>query len=135
MNNPVYLGLSILDLSKSVTCKFQNDYVTPKFSENAKSFFMWTDSFILNVKAKDVYKYTAKDVETRFDTSNLELRRPFPKAKNEKLIGLIKDEFGGEIMKDFFGFRAKIFSYFKDNNNEDKKKKKRLKKVCQKRKL
>ena len=84
---------------------------------------MWTDSFIVNVKVEDIYKYTAKDVETRFDTSNLELRRPFPKAKNENLIGLIKDEFGGEIMKDFFGFRAKIFSYFKDNNNEDKKKK------------
>ena len=84
---------------------------------------MWTDSFIVNVKVEDIYKYTAKDVETRSDTSNLELRRPFPKAKNENLIGLIKDEFGGEIMKDFFGFRAKIFSYFKNNNNEDKKKK------------
>ena len=127
MKNPVYLGLSILDVSKSVTCEFQNDYVTPKF-------FMLRDSFIVNVKAKDVYKYLAKNVETRFDTSNFELRRLFPKAKSKKLIGLMKDEFGGKIMKDFVGFRAKIFSYLKDRNSEDKKTK-RYKKVCQKRKL
>ena len=46
----------------------------------------------------------------------------------------MKDEFGGKIMKDFVGFRAKIFSYLKDRNSEDKKTK-RYKKVCQKRKL
>ena len=37
------------------------------------------------------------------------------------MIGLIKDELGGQIMKKFVGLRAKTHSYLKDNNNEDKK--------------
>ena len=62
-------------------------------------FYMDTDSFIVHVKTDDVYKDFAEDVETRFDTSNFEIDRPLPKGKNKKLIGLIKDELGGQIMK------------------------------------
>ena len=70
------------------------------------------------------YRYTnkdiAEDVETRFDTSNLEIDRPLPKGKN-KVIGLMKDELRGQIMKEFVGLRAKFYSYLKDNNDDDKK--------------
>ena len=37
------------------------------------------------------------------------------------MIGLMKDELGGRIMKKFFGLRTKTYSYLKDNNDEDKK--------------
>ena len=60
---------------------------------------MDTDSFIVYIKTDDIYKYIAEDVETRFDTSNFELDRPLPKLKNEKVIGLMKDQLGGQIMK------------------------------------
>ena len=43
---------------------------------------MNTDSFILYIKTDDIYKDIAEDVQTRFDTSNYELDRPFPKGKN-----------------------------------------------------
>ena len=46
---------------------------------------MDTDSFILCVKREDIYVDIAKDVETRFDTSNYELERPSPK-KIKKLL-------------------------------------------------
>ena len=118
MNNPVYLGLSILDLSKTVMYEF---CVKPKYGENAKLCYMDTYSFIVNVKTDDIYKDVSKDIETRFDTSNFEIDRPLPKGKNEKVIGLMKDELGGQIMKELVGLRAKTYSYLKDNNDEDKK--------------
>ena len=68
MNKPVYLGLSILDLSKTVIYEFWYDYVKPKYGENAKLCYMDTDSFIVHVKTDDIYKDIAKDAEARFDT-------------------------------------------------------------------
>ena len=68
MNKPVYLGLSMLDLSKTVTYQFWYNYVKPKYGENAKLYYMDTDSFIFHVKADNIYKDIAEDVETRFDT-------------------------------------------------------------------
>ena len=121
MNKPVYLGLSILDLSKTVMYEFWYDYVKPKYGENAKLCYMETDSFIAHVKTDDIYKDIAEDVETKLDSSNFEIERPLPKGKNEKVNGLIKDELGGQIMKKIVGLRAKTYSYLKDNNDEDKK--------------
>ena len=60
---------------------------------------MDTDSFIAYVKTDDLYKDIAKDVETRFDTSNFKIDRPLSKGKNKKVIGLMKDELGGQITK------------------------------------
>ena len=68
MNKLVYLGLSILDLSKTVVYEFWYDYVKPKYSENTKFCYMDTDSFIFYVKTDDIYKDIAENVETRFDT-------------------------------------------------------------------
>ena len=67
---------------------------------------MDTNSFIVHVKTDDTYKDFAEDVETRFDTSNLKLGRPLPKRQN-KVIGLMKDESGGHFAKEFVGLRAK----------------------------
>ena len=68
-------------------------------------------------------KDIAEDVETKFDTSNYELDRLFPKGKNGKAIGLIKDELGQRNMIKFFGLRAKTSSYSVDDNSEEKKEK------------
>ena len=86
MNKPVYLGLSILELSKILMYEFWYDYVKPKYGEKAKLCYMDTDSFIVYIKIEDIYKDIAEDVKTRFDTSNYELNRPFPKGKNKKSI-------------------------------------------------
>ena len=98
MNKPVYLGLSILEVSKTLMYEFWYDYIKPKYQNNAKLCYMDTDSFIINIKTKDFYEDIANDVEERFDTSNCEVNRPLPKGKNKKVIGLIRDELGGKIM-------------------------------------
>ena len=56
---------------------------------------MDTDNFIVHLKTDNNYKDIVEDVETRFDTSNFAIDRPLPKGKNEKGIGLMKDELGG----------------------------------------
>ena len=77
INKPVYLCLSILDLSKTKMYEFWHDYEKPKYGKNAKFFRMDTDSFIVRVKADNIYKDIAEDVEARFDTSNFEINRSF----------------------------------------------------------
>ena len=69
MSKPVYFGLSILDLSKTVMYELWYDYVKSKYGENAKLYYMDTDSLIFHVKTKNILKDIAEDVEKRFDTS------------------------------------------------------------------
>ena len=75
MYKPVYLGLSILDLSKTVMYEFRYDYVKPKYGENAKLCYIDTDNFIVHVKTDDIYKDIREDIEARFDASNFEIDR------------------------------------------------------------
>ena len=70
MNKPVYLGLSILELSKILMYDFSHDYVKPKYGEKVKLCYMDRDSFIVFTKTDDVYTDIAEDGETKFDTSN-----------------------------------------------------------------
>ena len=84
MNKSVCLGLSTLELYKILMYEFWYDYVKPEYGEKVKLCYMDTDSFIVLIKTDDIYKDIAEDVENRFDTSNYELDRPFPKGK--KLI-------------------------------------------------
>ena len=111
MNKPVYLGLSILDLSETVAYEFCYDYIKPKYSEKAKLCYMDTDSFIVHVKTDDNYKGIPQDAETSFTNSNYEIDRPLLIRKNEKVVGLIKEELRGQIMNKFVGLRAKTYVF------------------------
>ena len=63
MNKPVYLGLSMLEISKTLVYEFWYDYIKPKYQNNAKLCYMDTDSFIINIKTEDFYEDIANDVE------------------------------------------------------------------------
>ena len=83
-NKPIYLGLSILEISKKLMHEFWYDYIKPKYQNNAKLCYMDTDSFIIYIKTEDVYEYIADDVKKRFDTSNYEINRPLSIRKKRK---------------------------------------------------
>ena len=83
--------------------EFWHDYVKLKYCENTKLCYMDTDSFIAHVKTDNIYKDIEKDIEKRFDTSNFKIDRPLPVGKNKKVVGLMKNELGGKIMKKFVG--------------------------------
>ena len=123
MNKPIYLGMSILDISKTLMYKFWYDYFKPKYGDKAKLCYMDTDSFIIHIITEDFYKDMADDVEIWFDTSNYDEndKRHLPIGKSEKVIGLFKDVLGGKFMKEFCALRAKTYAYLMDDDSEKKK--------------
>ena len=123
MNKPLYLGMSILDISKTLLYKFWYDYSKPKYGDRAKLCYTDTDSFVIYIKTEDFYKDIADDVERWFDASNYDENdeRPLPIGKSKKVIGLFKDELGRKIMKEFCVLRAKTYAYLMDDDFEKKK--------------
>ena len=73
MNKPIYLGLSILEISKILMYEFWYDYMKPKYNNDVKLCYMDTDSFVMHIKTNHFYKDITSDVENRFDTSNDEV--------------------------------------------------------------
>ena len=73
MNKPIYLGLSILEISKILMYEFWYDYMKPKYNDNVRLCYMDTDSFVMYIKTNEFYKDIASYVENRFDTSNYEV--------------------------------------------------------------
>ena len=120
-NKAIYLGLAILSLSKTRMYEYWYDDMKPKYGDNIKSCYMDTDSFIMHVKTEDFYEGIANDVEKNYDTSNYTCERPIPVGKNKKVIGMMKDELSGRIMKEFIGLRPKCYSYLTNDDNVDKK--------------
>ena len=121
MNKPIYLGLSTLEISKTLMYEFWYGYMKPKYGNKVKLCYTDTDSFIINIKTNDFYEDVASDVENRFNTSNYEVNRPLPMGRNKKVIGLMKDELGGEIITEFVTLRPKTYSSLTDDGKEDKK--------------
>ena len=121
MNKPVYLCQAILDLS-IIMYEFHYDYMIPKYGDKLKLCYMDTDSLIYSIKTEDFYSDISPDVESRFDTSGYPNygSRPLPAGKNKKVIGLMKDELGGEIMKEFVSLRPKMYSYRAGNSGPKK---------------
>ena len=136
MNKPIYLGMAILDISKALMYEFWYNYITPKYGDGRKLCYTDTGSSVSHMKTEDFYKDTANDVKRYFDTSNYDENdeTPLPTGKNKKVIGLFKDELGGEIMKEFVALRAKACAYLMGDGIEHKKSK-GTKKCVIKRKL
>ena len=93
-----------------------------KYPEGLTLCYMDTDSLIYNIETDDFYKDIAEDVKDRFDTSGYNPNWPLPVGLNKKVIGLMKDELGGEIMTEFVTLRPKMYAY-KMGSAESKKRK------------
>ena len=122
-DKPVYLGMCILDLSKTLMYDFHCNYIKKKYREKAKLLPTDTDSFAYEIETEDFYKDISEDMEAKFDTSNYAKRHPsgIPKGVNKKVIGMFKDKCGGKIMQEFVGLRAKLYSYKMYEGDEAKK--------------
>ena len=122
-NKPVYLGLCILDLSKTVMYDFHYNYIKPKYGSKVNLLYTDTDSLMYEIETEDFYGDISGDVKDRFDTSNYKDGHPsaIPTGCNKKVLGMFKDETGGKIIEKFVGLRAKLYSFkiFKDEKIED----------------
>ena len=116
LTKPLYLAMSILDISKILMYEFWYDYINPKYGDRAKLCYTDTDSFIIYIKTEDFFEDISNDVEKWFDTSNYNEndKRLLPIGKN-------KNELGGKIMTEVVALRSKAYAYLDDDGNDHKK--------------
>ena len=113
MNKPIYLGMSILDINKTLCMNFGLTILNQNM-ETEKLCYMDTDSFVIHIFTEDFFEDIFDDVKRWFDTSEYDEndKRSLPIGMNKTLIGFFKDEVGGNIMIEFCVSRPKIYSYF-----------------------
>ena len=114
LNRPAYVGMCILDLSKTLMYDFHYNYIKSKYGDKARLLFTDTDSLMYEIEADDVYQDFWKD-KNLFDNSDYPNNSPFYNNANKKVIGKFKDEAAGMPIVEFVGLRSKMYSYMKDN--------------------
>ena len=113
---PLYLGMSILDISKILMYKFWYDYINPKYGDRTKLCYTDTDSLIIYIKTKYFFEDISNDVDRQFDTSNYDRI-----GKNKKVPRLLKDKLGGKIITQDVALRPKTYAYLMDDCSDHKK--------------
>ena len=94
IDKPVYLGMCILDLSKTLMYDFHYNYIKRKYEDKAKLLFTDTDSLMYEIEMKDFYEDISTNVKRRFDTSSYPHNHPsdIPSGFNKKVLGMFKDK-------------------------------------------
>ncbi|KAM0734143.1 hypothetical protein ACS0PU_012508 [Formica fusca] len=120
-NKPIYVGMCILDISKTCLYEFHHDYMVPMYREKCKVMYTDTDSLIYHIEYEDVYENIKRNVD-RFDTSDYAVDNVYgiPFA-NKKIPSLMKDENNGAIMTEFVGLRVKMYALRVDGKKDTKK--------------
>ena len=114
MNRPAYIGMCILDLSKTLMYDFHYNYIKHKYGNKAKLLFTDTDSLTYEIETTDAYLDFWNDKD-KFDNSDYPENSPYFNKTNKKVIGKFKDESAGIPITEFVGLRSKMYSYVKDN--------------------
>lgn len=109
LDRPIYIGFSILELSKTHLYYFHYSVMKRLYPNNIKLAYTDTDSLLYFVKTDDFYNDMKKNIKY-FDTSNFTDNNIYgmPQA-NAKIPGYFKDEMGGDIISEFVGLRAKLY--------------------------
>ena len=119
LNRPAYVGMCILDLSKTLMYDFHYNYIKEKYGDKAKLLFTDTDSLTYEIEAEDVYRDFWNDKD-RFDNSDYPENCQYFDKTNKKVIGKFKDEAAGVPITEFVGLRSKMYSYIKNNQKGGK---------------
>jgi hypothetical protein len=117
LNKPCYVGMSILDLSKTLMYDFHYNTIKKEYGDGAKLLFTDTDSLMYELKTENVYEDFKRigDEEDCWDNSDYPKDSPYHSSHNKKVIGKFKDEAGGVPITEFVGLRSKMYSYVKEN--------------------
>jgi len=137
MNKPIFAGMVILDIAKTVVYEMHYNYIHKKFSsERAKLLFTDTDSLTYSIETGDIYEEMLPDVEDHFDCSKYPETHVLYSTANKKRLRKWKDEYSktGPI-RQFVGIRAKMYSIRCDKKEFDKVKAKGSAKVYRQHKL
>ena len=104
LNRPAYVGMCILELSKTLMYDFHYNYIKAKYGDKAKLLFTDTDSLTYQIEAEDVYQDFWNDKD-KFDNSDYPESSPYHYNANKKVIGKFKDEAAGMPIREFIGLR------------------------------
>ncbi|XP_033761561.1 uncharacterized protein LOC117343328 [Pecten maximus] len=110
LNRPIYVGFSILDISKILMYDFHYNYIKQKFGSNARLLFTDTDSLAYTIQTDDFYQHMLEDSDL-FDTSEFRNDNPLYSIKNKKVLGKMKDETHCDGIHAFVGFKSKMYAY------------------------
>ena len=115
LNKRIYVGFTVLDLSKWLMYYFHYNFIKKNFS--SKLLFTDTDSLTYKIKSENVHKdfYQWKDL---FDFSNYSKDSKYFDDTTKEVIGKMKDEYGGAIIDQFIGLKSKMYSIKKINGSE-----------------
>ncbi|OWF50010.1 hypothetical protein KP79_PYT25700 [Mizuhopecten yessoensis] len=117
LNRPIYVGFSILDISKTLMYDFHYNYIKRKFGSSARLLFTDTDSLAYTIQTDDFYKHMLEDSDL-FDTSEYTKDSPLYNTKNKKVLGKMKDETYGNAIHAFVGLKSKMYAYTYDVTGE-----------------
>ena len=118
-DKPIYIGTTVLELSKLLMYKFYYETLQPYFGEkNLELLYQDTDSFVLKIRTDDLQK-DLMELKDHFDFSNYPKDHPLYDASKKKVPGYFKDELAGEEMTEFIALRSKMYAY-KTKDREEK---------------
>ena len=119
LNRPVYIGMTILDLSKTLMYDFHYNYIKQKYGDKSHLLFTDTDSLTYEIETDDIYQDFWNDKE-KFDNSDYPENSKYYDKTNKKVIGKFKDETHFVPIREFVGLKSKMYSYLTDNNKVGK---------------
>jgi hypothetical protein len=131
LNKPIYVGFSVLELSKLHMFKMHYDVVREKFGDRAKLLFTDTDSLCYQIQT-DSFTKDLMDIKDHLDTSKYPLDHPLYNDTNKNVLGKFKDVLDGKQMSEFVGLSSKVYAYSSNDGSEKKKAKGVTKKVIKK---
>ena len=121
MDKPIYLGFSVLELSKLLMYETYYDKLQPYFGEeNIQLHYMDCDSFVLSIKTQNIIN-DLKNLEDLFDFSNLNKNHELFSNKNKKVVGKFKIETPENIWIDeFVALRSKCYAFKCGDDSKNK---------------
>ncbi|KAJ8980867.1 hypothetical protein NQ317_008926 [Molorchus minor] len=107
-DKPLYVGFSILDISKTIIYEFLYGYIKPMYGDDAIILYTDTDSLILEIFTDNVYDDIKRNINF-FDTSNYDVNNIHNMPKTISVVGKMKDEYAGRPIECFYGTGAKAY--------------------------
>ena len=116
LNKPIYVGFTVLATTKLAIYSFHYDFMKNIFN-NFKLLFTDTDSLCYEICNENPYEKLYEHKEY-FDLSNCSKNSKYFCNDNKKVLGKMKDEYGGNVIKEFIGLRSKMYSILATKINE-----------------
>ncbi|XP_054259555.1 uncharacterized protein LOC128984277 [Macrosteles quadrilineatus] len=131
-NKPIYVGMSVLDVSKTLIYDFHYNVIKSKYGDKARLQYTDTDSLKYAIATSDFYQ-DMKTMIDYFDTSDYPENNPYGMPRvNKKVLGKMKDELSGRIMREQIALRSKMYAHEVEDGSVCKKSKGVKKSVTEK---